>query len=160
MAQCLWILWKGWLTAGLQRKAKGKIPACALIALLVYLSVFWSRYSPEYSFIIDPSSLVLAFVFAFFVVYAVNSPVKKLPFAHSLTMHISTRSYSMYLLHIEALAVTKKLVPDTHFLIFITIAVIITMILSEFLYRFVEMPFLRLRDKSEFSQARSKNKVT
>jgi peptidoglycan/LPS O-acetylase OafA/YrhL len=126
------------------------------ICIFFYVSFFWSRWFPDYAISSDPSPLILAFVFAGLVIYAVNRPVKKLPFAHKLIMHVSTRSYAMYLLHVEALSVAKRLVPDSYFLVFFALTLVITMILSEVLFRYIEQPFIRKRGEFTFSQSREK----
>ena len=128
----------------------------AVVCLLVYISIYISRWMPEYLFITQPSYLFLALLFGGMVIFAVNTPVSKLPFAHNIIMHISTRSYAMYLLHVEALAVTKRLIPDSYFMVFLALTLIITLLLSEILFRYAEQPILRSRDKWYFSRSRSK----
>lgn len=127
-----------------------------LVCVLLYLSVFWTRWLPLYGMFAQPSPLVLAIIFAGFLIYAVNRPIKKLRFGHTIIMHVSTRSYSMYLLHVEALAITKKLGFDSNFFLFTVITIVLTMLLSEILFKFVEQPLLRKRADYGFSSARTK----
>jgi len=138
----------------LWEKVKPHTAWVALTGLLLYISFFWTRYVPDFGTVANPNSLILAFVFAAFVIYAVNSPIKKLPIAHKTIMHISTRSYAMYLLHVEALALTSRLFPNINFIYFLIITIVVTLIVSELLFRFVEQPFLHLRDKHDFSKSR------
>jgi peptidoglycan/LPS O-acetylase OafA/YrhL len=61
-----------------------------------------------------------------------------------LTRYIADRSYSLYLVHIEAIVIVKKL-ELTSFTSWIT-CWIVSLIAAEILYRVVERPWLKLRD--------------
>lgn len=59
--------------------------------------------------------------------------------------YVATRSYSMYLIHVEAIAVARRIQNDSFFLLFCMVWPI-TALLAEILYRCVELPFMRMRD--------------
>ncbi|MFT4655825.1 MAG: peptidoglycan/LPS O-acetylase OafA/YrhL, partial [Patiriisocius sp.] len=128
--------------------------AMCVLAALLYITFFYFRWSPPSDNYIDPSKLVLALVFAGLVVKAVSTPVAKLPFAHALIMHISTRSYSIYLLHADALALTKRLLDTNYILIYFVCALLLSLVMAEILYRIVEIPFINLRDRFSLSSKR------
>lgn len=125
---------------------------------IIYLSFFFFRVFPPFEGYVDPSKLILAIVFGVFVVASTNHPVTALPFCHRLIMHISSRSYSMYLLHPEALALTNKLIPEQHFIAYYSFALFTTLAASELLYRLVEIPFIRGRER--FGMTRKRELVT
>jgi peptidoglycan/LPS O-acetylase OafA/YrhL len=128
--------------------------AICVLAALLYIAFFYFRWSPPVDNYSDPSKLVLALVFAGLVVKAVSTPVAKLPFAHTLIMHISTRSYSIYLLHADALALTKRLFDTSYIPIYYVCALVLSLIMAEILYRIVEIPFINLRDRFSCSSKR------
>jgi peptidoglycan/LPS O-acetylase OafA/YrhL len=68
--------------------------------------------------------------------------------------YISTRSYSLYLLHPEALALAKRFFAETHFVIYYGIALAVSLLITEVLYRLVEVPLITMRSKYSFSSKR------
>ncbi|MDT0594962.1 acyltransferase family protein [Glaciecola petra] len=135
------------------RFAKYKTVICTVCAGL-YISFFLFRWFPPVENYVDPSTLVLALVFGGFVYTAVNSPITRLPFAHRLIMHISTRSYSIYLLHPDVLAICKRLIPDAPMAVYYLVAFSLTLLVAEGLYRIVEIPFINIRERYAISQRR------
>jgi peptidoglycan/LPS O-acetylase OafA/YrhL len=120
----------------------------------LYISFFFFRVFPPFEGYADPSKLVLAVIFGTFIVASANHPVTALPFFHRLIMHISTRSYSIYLLHPEALALANKLIPQQHFIFYYSFALLTTLIAAEFLYRLVEIPFIKGRERFDMTRKR------
>jgi peptidoglycan/LPS O-acetylase OafA/YrhL len=125
-----------------------------IVGTVIYLAFFYFRWSPPFDGYTDPSKLVLACVFALLVFYAVNTPVINKPMGYTIIMHISTRSYSLYLLHPEALALAKRFFAETHFVIYYIIALAVSLLITEVLYRLVEVPFITMRGKYRFSSKR------
>lgn len=121
------------------------------ITLFIYILFFYNRWNPELG-ILDPNKLILAFMFGSWVIYANTDHrwIKNLyvPGAN----YIATRSYAMYLLHPEALALVKRVIINMPFVVYLLTAVIITLILSEILYRLIEKPFMNLREKFQISK--------
>jgi peptidoglycan/LPS O-acetylase OafA/YrhL len=128
-----------------------------VIGIIVYLSFFYFRWYPPFDSYSDPSKLVLALVFSLLVFYAVNTPVTSKPIGYMVVMHISTRSYSLYLLHPEALALAKRFFAESHFVIYYAIALAVSLLITEILYRVVEVPFITMRSKFNFSVKRNLN---
>jgi peptidoglycan/LPS O-acetylase OafA/YrhL len=122
------------------------------------VAFFYFRWHPPFENYQDPSKLLLAGVFALMVFYAVNKPVLHKPLGYNVVMHISTRSYSFYLLHPEALALSKRFFEDSNFILYYGVALIISLLLSEVLYRLVELPFIAMREKFSFSSKYSNTK--
>ncbi len=128
---------------------------CSLCTL-IYLGFYFLQWFKPYDSYQGPSNLVLALVFSGMLIFAIQKSVSKLPIFHNAIMHISTRSYSIYLLHPDALALCKKLVPMTNnYFIFFACSLAITLLASEILYRAIELPFIHLREKFKFSNKRT-----
>jgi peptidoglycan/LPS O-acetylase OafA/YrhL len=125
-----------------------------IVGTMAYLSFYYFRLEPPYAGYSDPSKLLLAIVFASLVFYAVNTPVLHKPIGFNTIMHVSTRSYSIYLVHPEALAFCKRFLEGSDFLTFYLVAIGLTLIISEVLYRTVEVTFITMRSKYKFSSKR------
>ncbi len=125
------------------------------ISILVFISVIVLKYVPSVD-ASTPSPFFLSFIFASWVLWAASP--KPAPAGKSFilgTNIISTRSYSMYLLHPEALAACHRFIPDAPFPIYLIVALAITMVISEILHRAVELPFMNLRERFKVSQSKS-----
>ena len=131
-------------------------PALALAGLAVYLFVYVARYNPEWGFR-DPDKLLLALMFASWVLLANSSESWQsslyLPGAH----YIATRSYAMYLLHVEPLALLRRFSDEMSFPVYFLLTLAATIVFSEVLFRLVEAPFMRLRER--FPQTRSSSSI-
>ncbi len=66
--------------------------------------------------------------------------------------YIATRSYAIYLVHVEAIAAAKHL-GVTNFWARGIVIWLISLLLAEVLYRCIERPFMRLRDKKRRESA-------
>lgn len=122
-----------------------------VVCYLLFFLFKWYKPFPGYT---NPSILILSLVFACLVFYAVNNPIKSKPKGYTLIMHISTRSYSLYLLHPEALALAKRFIHDSHFIIYYSFALLISLVVAEILYRVIELPFIAKRDHYSLSAKR------
>jgi peptidoglycan/LPS O-acetylase OafA/YrhL len=60
--------------------------------------------------------------------------------------YLADRSYAVYLLHGEALAIVRKL-PDVGFFWQLVFTWLLTLLFAEILYRVVERPFMDLRER-------------
>ena len=138
--------------------AKRFIKPALIIGLFSYIAFFYFRWQPPFESYQDPSTLLLACVFGLIVFYAVNKPISHEPFGYKVVMHISTRSYSFYLLHPEALALSKRFLEEYNFILYYCFALLVSLLLSEILYRLVELPFIAMREKYSFSSKYSNNK--
>jgi len=121
-------------------------PLLATVGLGIYIFYYVSRYFPEWS-IGEPSKLGLAIIFSSWILLA-NSTLRWQHFLYFPgCYYVATRSYSMYLLHPDAIALVKKLPIDLPFALFAFLVMLITIVASELLYRLVERTFMRLRDR-------------
>ena len=125
-------------------------PYIAVVSLLIYLSFIVGRYYPQLG-INDPDKLLLAIIFGSWVM-AVNanqywSKTIYIPGSY----YIATRSYSLYLLHPETLALLKRFLIDLPFPVFFILAMCGTLLLAEILYRLIEKPIMDNREKFAFS---------
>lgn len=123
------------------------------IAVLTYLMFYVARYNPDWGFN-DPDKLVLALIFGTWIVWADQTKYSEDVKLKSLVMHVSTRSYAMYLLHVDALAITKRFISKDFIIFYYLTALVITLVLSEILYRAVEVPIMEARKRFKFSMSR------
>jgi peptidoglycan/LPS O-acetylase OafA/YrhL len=70
------------------------------------------------------------------------------------TRFLADRAYALYLLHGEAIAVVKRL-GFLSFPVALLLTWVVSLLLAEALYRAVERPFLRLRERFAWSQSRA-----
>jgi peptidoglycan/LPS O-acetylase OafA/YrhL len=124
----------------------------ALSAVFLFLLFFVSRYFPGMG-IRDPDGLVLALIFGSWVLYANKSPKVRSTFYFPGAYYIATRSYSLYLLHPEMLALMKKYFLGWPFPLYFALALCGSLVLAEILYQFVEKPIMDVREKYKFSKA-------
>ncbi len=129
-------------------KLESIAPLIALIALTIYLLSYYNRWSPI-SFWADPDKLILALMFGSWVVLAnANYRVISKLYLPGVK-YIALRSYAIYLLHPESLAIMKRFFSHLTFLPYLVIAFLISLVFSEILYRVVEKPIMDLREKLE-----------
>lgn len=126
----------------------------ATISLLIYLTFYYFRWFPNES-ISDPNALVLAFLFGSWVLWAQKIHIHFNKYINNAVYYVSTRSYAIYLLHPDALAVTAKLIPEQNFVLYISGAFGLSCLASEALYRIVEKPIMNARNNFLVSQHRS-----
>lgn len=133
-------------------------PYMAGLALVIYLFTFYARWNPI-SWYSDPSKLILALMFASWVILANSGErwAKALYFPGA--QYIATRSYAMYLLHPEVLALLKRFMSGLPFVFYLTLAILFTLMLSEILYRMVEKPVMELRNNFKISRENKSSQV-
>jgi len=139
-------------------KHSGKM---ALAALVIYLMFYLTRWTTDMLHG-HPDKLLLSLIFATWVIWANSKTSHHLFSGHKFILYISTRSYAIYLLHPDALAVVKRFLPQDNFILYMSVAFAISCLGAEVLYRIIEKPFMHLRNNFGFSQSRSyieKNKI-
>jgi peptidoglycan/LPS O-acetylase OafA/YrhL len=126
------------------------LAAASLIAVAFNVFVRIKRESQIGDFGILPYTLI----FASWILLANSSPYWQ---SHRVfgARYLADRSYAVYLLHGEAFALLKRL-PQLPFLLYLALAWLLSLLLAEMLYRGVERPILRAREKFAFSCSRSK----
>jgi len=131
-------------------------PQIAFISMMLYLFFYLARYNPLWG-ISDPNKLFLAIMFASWVLLAnANehwSDKLYLPGAN----YIATRSYALYLLHPEILALLKRFFIEIPFPFYFIFALVGSLMLSEILYRVVEKPIMDARETYKFSKSSLKS---
>ena len=127
--------------------------------LSLYMFFYLARYNSEWG-VSDPSKRMLAFMFGSWIFWGDQTSFTPKNLISIVIMHISTRSYAMYLLHVDALALVKRLNIADYLFVFYVLALLLTLILSEFLYRFIELPFMNSRSRFTFSKSRKARKAT
>jgi peptidoglycan/LPS O-acetylase OafA/YrhL len=119
----------------------------AFVGLVMYLFIFLSRYNPEWGIPRNPDKWYLIIAFSGWIILANSDSYwrEKLyfPFSH----YIATRSYSLYLLHVEALAIMKRYGSELTFPLFLIITLILGLLMAEILHQLIEKPFMDLREK-------------
>lgn len=120
------------------------------IALFAFFACFIQRWYPN-DYFGDPGILARALIFGCWIVFANANQVVATRFYFPGAHYIATRSYSMYLLHPEAIALLNRAGFDLPFVSYFAIMLALTLLISELLYRFVEMPVMRLRDRLPIS---------
>jgi len=122
-----------------------------ITTILSYIFFYYARYNPQLG-IEDPDRLFLVLIFASWVLFA-NSSIKAQNILYIPgAKYIATRAYALYLLHPEVLALLKKLTTDLPFIIYLSLAFAGSIVVAEFLYRFIEKPIMDKRDDYSFSR--------
>jgi len=116
-----------------------------IVSISIYLLFFVGRYYPQLG-INDPGKLFLAFIFGTFVIAANKNNHWRSKLFLPGSYYIATRSYALYLLHPEILALLRRFLPDIPFLLYLSLTLAGSIIISEFLYRAVERPIMNYRE--------------
>lgn len=134
-----------------QEISKRAVPI-AITSAFIFVLFFIARYFPSMG-IKDPDNAFLVIIFGSWVVVAnKNSKFReKLYFPGGY--YIASRSYSLYLLHPEVLALMKKFFIGAPFPIFFIVTLCGSMLLAEVLYRIVEKPIMDARERYRFSKS-------
>lgn len=100
----------------------------------------------------DFGPLPYALIFASWILLANSSP-----FWQNCRIfgarYLADRSYAVYLLHGEAFAILKRF-PTLPFFLFLPLTWLLSLMLAEILYRFVERPIMRSREKFSLTRSR------
>lgn len=130
----------------LWRKLSSASKPIFFVCCTFFFLYFFQRYVPL-SWLTDPGMLERSLIFSGWVLFAVGQEkpsIWKIPGAN----YIATRSYSLYLLHPEAIAIANKLaIDELSFLNYVIFTSFLSLLFSEILYKTIEIPFLRLRQK-------------
>lgn len=94
----------------------------------------------------DLPLFVYVLVSGFLVVLSQTTDFWKERATHPILQYFASRSYSLYLVHIEGLAIARRFY-DGSFVVFSLIAVVSSLLIAELLFRAVEKPWMRFRDR-------------
>lgn len=115
------------------------------LASAMFFLYFYQRYFPTF-WLSDPGMLERAIMFSGWVLFAIAYSHAKIWNIYG-ARYIATRSYSLYLLHPEAIALVNRLDLEISFTSYSIIVFGLSVILAEVLYKSIEIPFLKLRSK-------------
>jgi len=132
------------------------VPIFMLGIAVIGLNV-WRRLHPGNGGDLD--CLPWALAFATFVLLSNSSMYFKYRCRFCITEYIANRAYSLYLLHIEAIVLIKRL-PDLPLSIKWTMAWMFSVVLAEILYRYVEKPLMKSRERFPWSSRHPPSKST
>ena len=68
-------------------------------------------------------------------------------FENRVVRHIGTVSYGIYLLNVSVVAAFRRVIGDDHALLLFIVATLASVGIATAVYRWVERPFLALRDR-------------
>ena len=111
----------------------------------------WARFDPR-SGLGSYDNAVYALIFASFVLFATAGPWRGEAWYAPAARYLATRSYAVYLLHAETLAVLRSW-PTDSFVLFSALTWAITLGGAELLYRLIERPAIRARERLPFSKS-------
>ncbi len=120
-------------------------PALALGGLTLTCFNVATRLNPAWQ-IEDLNTTCWMFIFAAWVLLGNSSEFWKTSFRYLPIRYLADRAYSLYLLHVESLAILKRF-GDLSFIQYMGLSWLISLVLAEVLYRVVELPFMNLREK-------------
>jgi len=123
----------------------------AVLGLFLFVYFVVGRYYPMVA-IMHPDILVLALLFSSWVLLANSSDKWRAGLYFPGAYHIATRSYAIYLVHPEVLALLKRFSSDMNFVAFVGLSFLGSLLLAEILYRLVEEPFMKARERFSFSR--------
>lgn len=129
-------------------KNAGILFTFSLIAFSLYFLQRWIQAIP----LNDPSILERAIMFGCWIVYANSSSSRLTNFYFPGAYHIATRSYAMYLLHPDAIAIINRFLSIDNYFAYFALVMVITLAASEILYRFIEQPIMNMRQNYSFSR--------
>lgn len=125
----------------------------AAFCTILFFLYFYQRWHPQ-SWIGEPGYFARSVMFGGWVIYANSNDVVKRTLSFPFAYYIATRSYAIYLLHPEAIAVVSRVSSIEIFLVYFVAVMALTLLLSEILYRTIELPFMSLREKIPLARSR------
>lgn len=120
------------------------VVAASVAILCIAANLIW-RLNPDWQ-INDFGITAWALISGALVLLANSSQFWKSDLSVPFTRYIADRSYSLYLLHVEAIVIVKK-VPGIDFWPALILTWVVSLILAECLYRLIERPVLSYREK-------------
>ncbi|MFL1405674.1 acyltransferase family protein [Marinobacter sp. M1N3S26] len=118
----------------------------ALLATGFFILYFYQRFFPL-SWLDEPGFVARALMFGAWVVYANSSPKVSWNLYFPGANYVATRSYAIYLLHPDAIAIANRLPIELPFVVYLSLVLVLSALAAEALYRAVELPFMNMRSK-------------
>lgn len=134
-------------------RAAGPLAAVSLGLVLIGIvnRTWWDWWLPDWG------TLGWGLILAAWVLLAVSSPFWRDRDPAAATRFVALRAYSLYLVHVEAIALANKLPLPAEGRM--AVAVAVAFAAAEVLYRLVERPFIRLRERFGGSRAKPEAKA-
>lgn len=120
--------------------------AMAVIATIFFILCFYQRLFPL-SWLGDPGFAARAFMFGAWVIFANSNDRVSWNFYFPSANYIATRSYAIYLLHPDAIAIMNRLPFELPFVVYLGMVFLLSVLAAEALYRIVELPFMNMRSR-------------
>jgi len=118
----------------------------ALVATAFFFLYFYQRWFPL-SWIGDPGFMARALMFGAWIIFANSSDRISWNIYFPGANYVATRSYAIYLLHPDAIAITNRLSFELPFIAYLCVILFLSLAAAEALYRTVELPFMNMRSK-------------
>jgi peptidoglycan/LPS O-acetylase OafA/YrhL len=128
-------------------------PSLAVAGLVLFLQNGLSHHYPSY-FVGFADPVVWAMIYSSWVLLANSSLYWSKQFQNAGIRYMADRSYSVYLLHPEILALSKR-IPSLSFPLHLTATLLLSLAIAEVLFRFVERPINQARERFRVSRSRS-----
>jgi peptidoglycan/LPS O-acetylase OafA/YrhL len=132
-------------------------PALATVGLLAFLQAGLARIYPT-KFLGIPDPIAWSLIYGSWVLLANSSPFWSERFRVVGARYLAERSYAVYLLHPEILALSRRM-PSLPFPLHLAATVLLSLAVAEILFRFVERPINELREKLAASRSRDRPEV-
>lgn len=114
-------------------------------SVFLYLSFYAARYdiinTPK-----QPDNLLLSLNFVILLVSVTSDKINSKAFTNIFIKYVALRSYGIYLVHPDAIAISKRLFNDNIQMIILS-SIILSLIFAELIYIFIEKPLLTNRNK-------------
>lgn len=111
-------------------RVSGVLAGLGLILIILF---FYQRWFPI-AWLGEPGYLVRALIFGSWVIFANSSSIAGYKLYFPGSYYIATRSYSIYLLHPDAIAIINRLPFELPFSLYLSIIFMLSLLAAEFLY--------------------------
>lgn len=125
-------------------RLKALLPMLIPCTIILLLGMFVAKC---FNIVFELPLLAYAGLSGILVVLSQTNDHWKSSATHPILRYVAIRSYSIYLVHIEAIAVLKYF-DWNHFILYAIATWTLSIVLAELLYRFVELPGMQWRDRS------------
>jgi peptidoglycan/LPS O-acetylase OafA/YrhL len=127
--------------------------AVGTLGLIIFVSMVLTKYYPDIIYV-PRDKLLLACIFGSWVLLANKNDYWRTLLYFPGCNYIATRSYALYLLHPEILALAKRYLIDVHFVYYFAFVLVGSIAIAEVLYLLIEKPIMDAREKFSFSKTK------
>lgn len=115
-----------------------------VVAATSYVALYVSYFVQGTQAVADPG--IYAIIFCVFILFAVSSETVQQRLTFPGCFYIASRSYAIYLLHPEVLALMQRFGSGLPFVVFLALTCVGSCLIAEILYRCVELPVMNARE--------------